>query len=540
MYSPPIIKASHPIDVKIPNKGTLTGLSILDPNTNIPKCTRFAGIRFAQPPIGELRWKLPQPLPKDYDYQGDYTKFRSVCPQPIYNNRPNQPPNTTDTYDEDCLFINIWVPASEPPKEGWPVLYFIHGGWLQVGTPSTSRWSDPQDLLSDSSPSKCIMVSAAYRLNLFGFLAGKQLLEEDNKSSNFGFWDQRLGLEWVYKNIKDFGGDIQNITVGGVSAGSYSSIFQLAYEMYHPEELQIIKKVQLISNGLGLQPKDVEESQEQFELLAEAFNISRDLSGKEKLEKMRSIPFKELASKIMSLELHTFRASTDNQFVSPTLFHDIWSGKFGQLVNKSKIDIIIGEVINEYSIYANTNPPKTSIDFKNQLHNYYPSKLVKSLLEIYPPLPDKNLEKSNPEKYKQELKELFGIIVSDMQVYVSSRLLVTGLYKGGVPLNKIHRYRMAYRAKFFDEYESPSQKVPHAGDVPIWLYNFTLGVLEEEKPFYFNWMKPVGDWFYGRDVNWGTKDIKELRYFHPDGSITIEEDDKWEWALKVENVIANL
>ncbi len=223
MFLAPIVEDSKPAKVTIPGKGTLNGLTILDGKTKKEKCSRFAAVRFAQPPIGDLRWRLPQPLPKDYNYDGDYTKFGTICPQPHYNNRPNQKHNPDDKYDEDCLFLNMWVPYGEPPENGWPVMIYYHGGFLQVGNPHQYTWADVQNLLAEPSPARFIVIAAGYRLNLFGFLSGKQLLEEDPMSSNFGFWDQRLALEWVEENISFFGGNRNNIGIGGVSAGNYIS-----------------------------------------------------------------------------------------------------------------------------------------------------------------------------------------------------------------------------------------------------------------------------------------------------------------------------
>lgn len=93
---------------------------------------------------------------------------------------------------------------------------------------------------------KAIVVMPAYRLNAFGFLAGKELEDEargNNEAySNFGFWDQRTALEWTHDRITSFGGDKDNITVAGYSAGSYSTFQQLTYDVYLPERSAIIKR----------------------------------------------------------------------------------------------------------------------------------------------------------------------------------------------------------------------------------------------------------------------------------------------------------
>lgn len=93
------------------------------------------------------------------------------------------------------------------------------GGWLQFGTPNDTKLTS----LLGETDCQCVVVCPAYRLNLIGFLASQEIEEEAQKNKehvgNFGFWDQRLALEWTYKNISYFGGDAANITVAGLSAG---------------------------------------------------------------------------------------------------------------------------------------------------------------------------------------------------------------------------------------------------------------------------------------------------------------------------------
>lgn len=127
-------------------------------------------------------------------------------------------PSDESAWDEDCLQCNIWVPLGTPPPDGWPVLFYIHGGWLQHGTPNATN---AVSLLGETA-CQCIIVCPAYRVNVFGFLASEVLGQDGagcDAVGNFGFWDQRLALEWTWKWISYFGGDPSCITVGGYSAG---------------------------------------------------------------------------------------------------------------------------------------------------------------------------------------------------------------------------------------------------------------------------------------------------------------------------------
>ncbi|CEP59992.1 uncharacterized protein LALA0_S01e00562g [Lachancea lanzarotensis] len=533
MYESPVIDDSKLTTTEVDGLGKLTALTICDQKSR-EKCHRYTGIRYAEPPVGPLRWRRPQRLPEDFDYSGDYSSFKTICPQPFYNNRGGKP-NPEFKYDEDCLFLNIWVPAGEPPAGGWPVLYFIHGGWLQVGNPIHYRQCDPQDLMAEESLDKFIFVSPGYRLNIFGFLSCQDLLDEDSENSNFGFWDQRLGLEWVYKHIAKLGGNKENITVGGVSAGSYSTIFQVTYELYHPEVTQIIKKALLLSNGLAIQPKTIPECSEQYEEVLSVFNVDPNLPSAERLKSLREIPFQTIANKILDFNLHTFRGVTENDMVPPQMFSDILDGTFGVKAKASGISFIIGEVINEHAVYANTNPPRSTEDLFNQINNYYPKPVTEALLQLYPDPPSSKTE----EEQLANIKFLYGRIISDLQVYASSRVLVNSLIKGGVPSEKINRYQIAFRGAFFDKYEPPEMLVPHAGDMGIWFYNVVDGILEQEKPLYLSWLKPYCGWLSSGIMDWGHTDPKQMRVFSPDGSITIETDSNWEWGMTVGNTVGN-
>lgn len=224
--------------------GYLEGLTIS--SRSQPLCQYFGGIPYALPPIGPYRFRRPRPLPEFYRYgtnvnPGRFTRKAAYCPQPKFLND-----TTPDPWEEDCLQLNIYIPASKNrPKKGWPVFFYIHGGFLQWGTPNMApRAIAP--LLSETAL-RAIIVMPGYRLNLFGFLASRELQSEAEKdgecSGNMGFWDQRSALEWTATNIGFFGGDASNITVGGYSAGSHSAFHQLAHELYFvPDDKAVIKR----------------------------------------------------------------------------------------------------------------------------------------------------------------------------------------------------------------------------------------------------------------------------------------------------------
>lgn len=173
----------------------------------------FRGIPFAAPPVGPLRWRAPaQPAPWSGTRNAD--KFSPICMQ-----RGAYPPDSPpEPMSEDCLYLNIWVPAGTHTKP-LPVMVWIYGGGLLNGSASTPLYAG--DALARRD---VIVVTANYRLGALGFLAHPDLTRESPQgvSGNYGLLDQLASLRWVQKNIAAFGGDPANVTVFGQSSGSIS------------------------------------------------------------------------------------------------------------------------------------------------------------------------------------------------------------------------------------------------------------------------------------------------------------------------------
>jgi len=158
------------------------------------------GIRYAEPPVGNLRFRVPEP--RDLEGDIDATKFGSVC---VQNDK---------TGSEDCLFLNVFLPEDAEPGDDLPVMVWIHGGALIQGASSVPGYDLPALVKRG-----VIVVTINYRLNAFGFLPHPAL---EDATGNFGLKDQALALEWVQEYISDFGGDPGNVTIFGESAGGHS------------------------------------------------------------------------------------------------------------------------------------------------------------------------------------------------------------------------------------------------------------------------------------------------------------------------------
>lgn len=207
--------------VKVKN-GLIQGLPAAD-----PRITVFKGIPFAAPPVGENRWRAPQPAA---DWEGTLKAFEfapismqatpGVNPDDFYSREWHVDPNVP--MDEDNLYLNVWTPAKRT-DEKLPVYVWIFGGGFQYGYTSEMEF-DGERLARRGA----IVVTVNYRLNVFGFLAHPEITQEAPEApTNFGLLDQQAGIEWVKQNIAAFGGDPDNITVGGQSAGGASVMHQL-------------------------------------------------------------------------------------------------------------------------------------------------------------------------------------------------------------------------------------------------------------------------------------------------------------------------
>ena len=167
--------------------------------------TIYKGIPFAAPPVGDLRWKAPQPVEK-WEGVKQATEF---APAPVQGGNP------PSGKSEDCLYLNIWTPL-EKENKAIPVLVWIYGGGFSFG--STSEPVYTGEMLARKG---VVLVSIAYRVGQLGFLAHPELSAESphQVSGNYGLLDMIAGLEWIQKNIKAFGGDPDQVTIFGESAG---------------------------------------------------------------------------------------------------------------------------------------------------------------------------------------------------------------------------------------------------------------------------------------------------------------------------------
>lgn len=205
----------------VTENGVVEGLPAAD-----PRITAFKGIPFAAPPVGENRWRAPQPC-KKWEGVLEAYKFAPISVQDtpgigdnIYVKEWHV--DSEIPMGEDCLYLNVWTNAKSE-NDNLPVMVWYYGGGLQWGYPAEMEFDGERIARRD-----IVVVTVNYRINVFGFMAHPEITKESPEApANFGNLDQQAGLKWVKRNIRAFGGNPDNITISGQSAGGGSVMSQM-------------------------------------------------------------------------------------------------------------------------------------------------------------------------------------------------------------------------------------------------------------------------------------------------------------------------
>ncbi len=215
-----MLTAALPISVSAGDRVETTR-GLVEGTTGPVGVRSFLGIPYARPPIGDLRWKPPQPTER---WEG-VRKADAFGPRPMQRRIFADMVFRSPGVSEDCLYLNIWTPAATAAAEPRPVLVYFYGGGFVAGDSSEPRYDG-----AGMAQRGIVAVTVNYRLGVFGFLAHPDLTKESphHSSGNYGLLDQHAALEWVRENIARFGGDPRRVTIAGESAGSISVSAQMA------------------------------------------------------------------------------------------------------------------------------------------------------------------------------------------------------------------------------------------------------------------------------------------------------------------------
>lgn len=298
------------------------------------KTCSWKGVPFAAPPVGDLRWKAPQPAPA-WEGVRDATRYGDACAQLGMYKFANHVPAP---YSEDCLNLNIW----RPNKPGtFPVMVFIHGGGFVLGAAATPMYFG--DRLAGNGG--VIVVSINYRLDAFGFLALEALAQEDpNRSTgDYGIMDQIAALKWVSDNIGNFGGDPKNVTIFGQSAGGFSVCTLLAT----PLAKGLFQRAIIESGGCEVAwplEKGFETGRWSARELGCAESDLACLRGKSTREVLKKLGLSFLKS--MQGQGLRFMPHQDNYILSGTPLSYLLSGNF------NNVPLLLGSTRDEFQVFS--------------------------------------------------------------------------------------------------------------------------------------------------------------------------------------------
>lgn len=316
------------------NNGVIQGLPSAD-----PRITSFKGIPFAAPPTAENRWRAPQPVDnwdgvlKAYDFAPISLQSPvGVDKTDIYTREWAVDPDIA--MNEDCLYLNVWTPACST-EEKLPVFVWYFGGGLQVGNTAEMEFDGER-----IARRGIVVVTVNYRLNVFGFLSHPEITAEAPEApANFGHLDQQAGTRWVKHNIAAFGGNPDNITIGGQSAGGGSVLSQLT----SPQNEELFQKA-IIESGIitNLYPGNLLPTAKQslFEAEQEGMKFFEYL-GVSSLAEARKLGAEEVNNK--ALEYKKFWGTViDNKFCLDNSYDLLLENK------RWMVPILWGHTSNEF------------------------------------------------------------------------------------------------------------------------------------------------------------------------------------------------
>jgi len=306
------------------------------------RITVFKGIPYAAAPVGEYRWRPPQPA-ENWEGVRVCAEFAPISMQPAPGANPNDFYSKEWNVDpeipmgEDSLAVNIWTNA-KTGDEKMPVYVWIYGGGLQVGYAHEMEF-DGERMASRG----VVVVTLGYRLNAFGFLAHPDLTKENpDAPTNFGFLDQQAAIAWVKRNIANFGGDPDNITIGGQSSGGVSVFSQMCHEGNDGLFQRAIIQSSAGGSILPVYPKCRFMPAQPLEK-SEALGVRflEEFLGVKTIEEARKLPAEFIRDKAIESRIFFFH-TVDGAFLTKDLHEYLFSGEMRD------IPLILGYTGDEY------------------------------------------------------------------------------------------------------------------------------------------------------------------------------------------------
>jgi para-nitrobenzyl esterase len=328
----------------------------------------FKAIPFAAPPVGDLRWKEPEPVK---NWQGTLNA-KQFGQNGMQTNIFGDMAFRSKGMSEDCLYLNVWTPSGN--KKGLPVLVYFYGGGFVAGDGSEARYD------GESMAAKGIVaVTVNYRLGVFGFMAHPELTKESphNASGNYGLLDQAAALKWVQENIAAFGGDPKRVTIAGESAGSVSVSAQMASPL---SKNLIAGAIGESGSLLGTLPATPLAKGEQT-----GVEFAKTV-GANSLAELRAIPADKLLAAAAKFGPFRFSMTVDGYFFPKSPYAIYEAGE------QAHVPLLAGwnsEEMNYRMVMGNEKPTKDN--FTKAVQKLYPER-ADEVLKLYNVTSDEEVE----------------------------------------------------------------------------------------------------------------------------------------------------
>ncbi len=428
----------------------------------------YLGIPFAAPPIRGNRWREPQPVKP---WQGIWTANRCAaeCVQSLRSNNINHYFGDEDAA-EDCLYLNMWLPASARPGQNLPVMVWIYGGAFSGGSASMAVYGG-----ENTAAKGVIYVAPNYRIGIFGFLAHPEASKESmhKTSGNWGLLDQVAALRWVQRNIASFGGDPGNVTILGQSAGSMSvndlQASPLAKGLFH-------KAIGMSGSTLGgaLTASNLAAAEELGLKLQAAMKVNS-------LEDMRTFSSDKVTAAAQANQLR-FSPVVDGYFLPASPAEIFGAGR------QNDVPILVGCTANDMGTAPLIRRATTVAEYRDAAAGMYGPKAAE-FLELYPVSND------------AEVKERANTVGIESGLSANPRRWARAQSETGrAPaylflFSRVHPYAPGV---VFADHNPATAGAYHMGDVPYWLMTLDS----------FNLFRTTRNWTpYDRDLSNKMSDV---------------------------------
>jgi para-nitrobenzyl esterase len=399
----------------------------------------YFGVPFASPPIRENRWREPQPVKA---WQGVWTANlkRAECVQGLRSNNINHYFGDEDAA-EDCLYLNMWLPATAKSGQRLPVMVWIYGGGFGGGSASMAVYGG-----ENLAQKGVVYVAINYRVGVFGFLAHPEATKESgrNASGNWGMLDMVAALKWVQRNIAAFGGDPANVTIFGQSAGSMAvNLLQaspLAKGLFH-------KAIGMSGSAMGgmMSPAPLASAEEQGVKLQSAMKVKS-------LAEMRTFSSDKVTAVVQANQVRT-NPIVDGYFL-PKAPADIF--KAGQ---QSDVPVLTGCTANDGGTNVAIRSASSMAEYRDLAAKMYGDKAAE-LLQLYPVSKDAEV-KAQADTIGRE-----SGVVNNPRRWVRAQVETGKAPAYMFMFSRVHPYAPGI---VFPDHNPATAGAYHMGDVPYWL-----------------------------------------------------------------------